>query len=194
MSLCGSCALYNKEEYFELCHGSAMSEDCVYTLLDYIDEMEVLIMDFSKFDKKVNAEELKKDIKEAEKNKPNGDYPEVKKGEYEVRFKSIEVKETKDGRPMLSACAQILEGEFEKSCIFMNRVLYGTKNDGNMINSAIGWLESLETDTVIEFEGYQDFADLVLDVAEEVENFEYLIKYDPKTFNSISIKEVYELN
>ena len=29
-------------------------------------------------------------------------------------------------------------------CVFMNRVLFGTKNDANMIASAEGWLESLE--------------------------------------------------
>ena len=77
----------------------------------------------------------------------------------------------------------------------MNRVIYGTKNDANMIASAVGWLKKLGTDLEIEFEGYTHFADLVLDVAEEVDgNFEYLVDYDPEAFNTITIKEVFELD
>lgn len=152
-------------------------------------------MDFSKFDKKVDKEVLKKDVAEAEKN-GGGDYPEIPKGEYDVKFENIEMKATKsDGRPMLSIQGRILEGEFKKSCVFMNRVMFGTKNDANMIASAVGWLKSLGTDLEIEFDGYEDFADLVLDIAEEVEDkFEYTIEYDPDAFNSISIKEVFELD
>ncbi len=149
--------------------------------------------DFSSFDKKVNIEGLMSDIQEAEKNQPTGDYPEIPKGKYEVTFKNIEVRTTKDGRPMLSADAVILEGEFKKSHLFMNRVLFGTKNDANMIASAVGWLKTLGTTKDIAFEGYGKFSELVMDIMEEVDgNFEYLIEYDPKAFNNISIKEVFE--
>lgn len=150
---------------------------------------------FESFDKKVDKEGLIKDVKEAEKNGASGDYPEIPTGKYEVKFDNIEVKPTKDGRPMLSVQARILEGEFKKKCVFMNRVLFGTKNDGNMIASAVGWLKNLGTDLEIEFEGYVAFSDLVLDVMEAVDgNFEYLVEYDPEAFNTISIKEVFELD
>ena len=152
-------------------------------------------MDFSKFDKNVDIEGLKKDVKEAEKNQPSGDYPEIPKGKYEVEIK-LEMRETKNEprRPMMSVDAKILEGEFKKSHIFMNRVIYGTKNDANMINSAVGWLKKLGTDIEIEFEGYGPFADLVMDVAEAIDGkFEYLVEYDPKAFNTISILEVFEV-
>lgn len=149
---------------------------------------------FEAFDKKVDLEGMKKDVQEAEKNGANGDYPEIPKGKYEVKFDNIEVKPTKDGRPMLSVQARILEGDFKKKCLFMNRVIYGTKNDANMIASAVGWLKKLGTDLEIEFEGYTHFADLVLDVAEEVDgNFEYMVEYDPEAFNTITIKEVFEV-
>ena len=152
-------------------------------------------MDFSKFDKNVDIEGLKKDVKEAEKNQPSGDYPEIPKGKYEVEIK-LEMRETKSDphRPMMSVDAKILEGEFKKSHLFMNRVIYGTKNDANMINSAVGWLKKLGTDIEIEFEGYGPFADLVMDVAEAIDGkFEYLVEYDPKAFNTISILEVFEV-
>ena len=151
--------------------------------------------DFSNFDKKVDVEGLKKDVQEAEKNGQSGDYPEIPKGKYEVKFENIEMRATKkDGRPMLSVQARILEGDFKKKCVFMNRVLFGTKNDGNMIASAKGWLKKLGTNIDIEFENYSQFAELVMDVAEAVEdNFEYLIEYDPEAFNQITIKDVFEV-
>ena len=152
-------------------------------------------MDFSKFDENINMEGLKKDIQEAEKNGGNEGYTEIPKGKYEVKFDNIEVKATKDERPMLSVQARILEGDFKKHCIFMNRVIYGTKNDANMIASAVGWLKKLGTDLNIEFEGYVHFADLVLDVMEAVDGkFEYLVDYDPKAFNTITILDVFELD
>ena len=152
-------------------------------------------MDFSAFDKKVDVEGLKRDVQEAVKNQPSGDYPEIPKGKYEVKFENIEMRATKkDGRPMLSVQARILEGDFKKKCLFMNRVLFGTKNDGNMIASAKGWLKKLGTNIDIEFENYSQFAEVVMDVAEAVEDgFEYLIEYDPEAFNQITIKEVFEV-
>lgn len=154
-------------------------------------------MDFSQFDNKVDLKGLQADIKEAEKNGGDGDYPEIPKGKYEVAFERIEMGATKkkpSGRPMLSVMARILEGEYKRSCVFMNRVLFGTKNDANMIASAVGFLKKLGTDLNIEFESYSQFDALVMDVAEAVDgNFEYVIEYDPDAFNTISIKEVFEV-
>ena len=151
-------------------------------------------MNWDKFDEKVDLNGLKNDVAEAEKNGGTGERREIPKGRYEVKFKSIEVKATKDGRPMLSADALILEGEFKKWHLFMNRVLYGTKNDANMISSAVGWLKSLGTDVDVKFNGYNDFSNVVMDVAEAVDGkLEHVVEYDPSAFNSISVKEVFEV-
>lgn len=151
-------------------------------------------MNFDAFDKKVNLTGLQEDIVKAEQNAPSGEYAEIPKGKYEVSFKNIELGTTKDGRPMLKVDAVILEGEFKKSHLFMNRVIFGTKNDANMIQSALGWLKTLGTDKNISFEGYQKFSELVLDIMESIDGkFEYLVEYDPKAFNNISIKEVFEI-
>ena len=113
------------------------------------------------------------------------------------KFEKLEVGETKDGRPMLKAQFRITEGEFNKSCLFMNRVLYGTKNDASMIASAVGFLIKLEpSDDVgpVEFDSYSQFADLVLDIMEDIDgSLEYEVYYDPKAFNNISIEEVFEV-
>ena len=76
---------------------------------------------------------------------------------------------------MLAASFKILSGEFKNQRLFMNRVLYGTKNDGNMIKSAVGWLNTLESGVVVSFEGYKQFNQLVLDVAEAIDG---TLEYD----------------
>lgn len=150
---------------------------------------------FAKFNEQVDLKKLREESEEIKKNGGTGDYPEIEEGVYHGKFEKLEVKETKDGRPMLSAMFRITEGERKKSCLFMNRVLYGTKNDANMIASAEGWLDSLEPSDEIGaviFEDYDQFAELVLDIAEDIAELEYDVDYDPDAFNSISIEEVYE--
>jgi hypothetical protein len=76
----------------------------------------------------------------------------------------------------------------------MNRVLYGTKNDANMIASAVGWLLTLEPseDIKVGFESFSQFSELVLDIAEDIAELEYKVEYDPEEFNSIKILDVFE--
>lgn len=157
-----------------------------------------MAIDFSKFDNQIDKEQLKKDIAAAQSN-GTGKYEDVPKGIYLTEIERLEVGATKDGRPMLKAMFRIIGDEdgkkiqFTKSCVFMNRVIFGTKNDGNMINSAIGWLKSLEPESEVVFDSYSQFADLVMDIAEElIGNTEYVIEYDPDAFNSISIDGVFD--
>ena len=83
----------------------------------------------------------------------------------------------------------------KKPCLFMNRVLYGTKNDANMIASVLGWLDKLETETVAEFKNYSQFAECVLDIFEEVADaIELDVNYDADKFNSIEINEVFDVD
>ena len=149
-------------------------------------------MDFTKFDSMINEAELTKQLEEAKNNAPQTN-KEVPAGNYTVKVEKMEVGATKDGRPMFKVQCRILEGEFKKWCVFMNRVLYGTKNDATMISSVIGWLQKLEPSMTVEFKNYSQFADLVLDIFEEVADaVELDVAYDPEAFNSISIKEVFD--
>ena len=151
--------------------------------------------DFSKFDKQIDLAQLRKEAEEIKKNGGTGEYPEIEEGIYRGKFEKLEVGTTKDGRPMLRAMFRITEGQHKKQCLFMNRVLYGTKNDANMIASAEGWLETLEPSEDVGdviFKGYSEFADLVMDIAEDISELEYDVNYDPDAFNSITIEEVYE--
>lgn len=150
-------------------------------------------MDFSKFDKAIDKEKLRKDVEEAEKN---GGGSDVEKGTYIVQIEKLEIGATKDGRPMLKAMARIQEGAHKKQCLFLNRVIYGTKNDSNMIAAATGFLKKLDSQIdPIYFEDYSQFNELVMDIAEDIiDIMEYEVDYDPDAFNSITIKDAYELD
>lgn len=154
-------------------------------------------MDFSKFDARVDVKKLARDAEEAAKN-GGGDYPTVPKGTYTVKVEKLELGETKDHRPMLKGQFRITEGEYKKQCLFYNRVIFGTKNDANMIAAAVGFLNSLEpSDEVgpVVFESYSQFADLVLDIMEDIDGvMEYEVDYDPDAFNSISITDAFEID
>ena len=162
-------------------------------------------MDFSKFDNSVDI----KAIEEAKANPPQGDF-DTPAGNYVVRIEKMELKATKDGRPMFSVMMRVVEAgenateavteylshfKAKKPCLFMNRVIYGTKNDANMIASVLGWLDKLETETKAEFKNYSQFADNVLDIFEEVADaIELDVTYDADKFNSIEINEVFDID
>lgn len=151
-------------------------------------------MDFSKFDEQVNLDQLKADAAEAAENGV-GDYPEVPDGIYTVAIESMELGETKDHRPMFKAMFRILEGDHKKQCLFMGRVVYGTKNDASMIGSVIGFLNTLDSEVQpIVFESYSQLADLILDVMEDIDGvLEYEVDYKKDAFNNVSINEVFEV-
>ena len=143
----------------------------------------------------MDVKKLAHDAEEAAKNS-GGDFPTVPAGIYTVKVEKLELGETKDKRPMVKAQFRILEGDYKKQCLFYNRVIFGTKNDANMIAAAVGFLNNLEPSEEIGhvmFESYNQFANLILDIAEDVcDAMEYEVVYDPNAFNSISIKDAWE--
>lgn len=153
-----------------------------------------MAIDFDKIDKTVDLEGLKADVEKAMKH-GSGDFPTIPVGRYETRVERMEIKGTKvDNRPMLAVAFKILSGPHKGQRLFMNRVIYGTKNDQNMILSAIGFLNNLDSGVSISFESYKQFAQLVMDVAEAIDGKrEYEVDYDESRFNSIIITGVFEV-
>ena len=153
-----------------------------------------MAIDFDKINRSVDLEGLRKDVENASEN-GTGDFPTIPAGKYEVALVSLEIKGTKkDNRPMLAVSFKILSGEYKNQRLFMNRVIYGTKDDGRMIKSAVGWLNTLESGVDVAFHDYKQFADFVLDVAEAIDGkLEYAVEYDDDQFNSIKIVEVFDV-
>lgn len=164
---------------------------------------------FDEFNKAINAEQVKKDIAQAKEN----EYKEVPKGRYGVKFEKMEIGVTgaqakTPNAPMFKLQARILcgfdkEGDdvkcgYEKQCIFMNKVIFVANetekwNTGKAIQTVISFLEGIQSATPIVFKDYDQFSDLVLDLAEECEGLNFEVEYDPDGFNSISIKDVWEV-
>lgn len=156
---------------------------------------------FDKFDKQVNTEELSKQVKEAAQN---SNYESAPAGKYEAKIESMELGMTKDQRPMFKVQMRLKKGlgeaeaayiaKYKKApCVFMNRVIFGTKNDANMIASLMGWLNStnIYAETLV-FTSYGELADLVLDMAEDAQKLTFEIEYDESNFNSISIVDTFD--
>ena len=156
-------------------------------------------MDFSKFDKMVDTKDLQKDIQNAAEN--GGNFKEVPAGTYEVKVEKMEMVETgenskKPGMPMVSIWFKILNGDYKNSIIFYNKVIMGTKDDGFMIHSNNELLRQLESDMVVEFNSYSQYAQLLLDIHEAIDGkLEYALKYDENKqgYKTYEITEVYEI-
>ena len=164
-----------------------------------------MAIDFDKIDRSVDLKGLQADVEDAKKNLVKipvlkGTIPHKQEARYSgslvMKLESMEIKGTKadPNRPMLAVSFKILSGEFKNQRLFMNRVLYGTKNDKNMIASAMGFLEKLDSGVPVSFTSYKQFSQLVLDIAEAIDGkLEYAVDYDDSRFNSITIDEVFEV-
>lgn len=152
-----------------------------------------MAIDFSKFDKNVDLEGLKNDVEEAENNE-GGNYKEVPHGDYEVSIKKMELGQSKKGEPMFICWFKILEGEFKNSMLFMNQVV----TQGFQISIVKHFLQDLTDglDVDVIFESYSQFNDLILDIAEKLEDErEFLIEYgERKGYSTFKVNEVYNLD
>lgn len=155
-------------------------------------------MDFSKFDKMVDIDGLKKDIADAEANGSGADFKDVPHGSYEVAIDKLELTETKKtGKPMASCWMKIVsDGEFKGQRIFMNQVI----TQGFQIHIMNDFLRSLLPDGLgvgVEFTGYAEYNELLLDIAEFVSGkYEYGLEYgeNNKGFDTFKITDIFELD
>lgn len=155
--------------------------------------------DWSKFDKNVDIEALEADVKEVEEN-GGGNFEPIPDGQYEVEVEVMELVTSKAGDPMLKIWFKVLEGEYEGQRIFYNKVMqpqndraFGLQVHQN--NEMLRALWDCEKDDV-KFKGFEDYADLVLDIHEDIEGkFEYLLKKetDDKGYDQFEIEEVFEV-
>lgn len=151
---------------------------------------------FDKWDNSIDVEGLAADVKEAEENGGDG-YKEVEPGEYEVSIEQMELKASSKGDPMVSIWFKIVSnGEYKGSLIFMNQVItYGFQI--HIVNKLLrAMTEECSDAPEIEFKGYNQYADLIMDVHEQIaDNFEYALKYgrNKKGYSTFEITEVFVL-
>ncbi len=151
---------------------------------------------FEKWNQSADLTGLKADIESAKDSSNDREFEKVPYGQYEVKLDKLELKSTKPtaktpNAPMVSAWFTILEGKYKKSKLFMNQVI----TQGFQIHIVNEFLRSMGTDLDIEFVDYKQYADLLLDVAEECDanKLEFALKYeDNKGYDKFTITEVFE--
>ena len=152
---------------------------------------------FDKWDKEIDTEGLAKDVKEAAEN-GTGEYKEVPHGDYEVAVNQMELKASKKGDPMVSIWFKIVsDGEFKGSMIFYNQVITQGFQVHIMNEFLRAMVAEMEDVPVIEFVSYKQYANLIMDIFEAVnENFEYALAYKKgkKDFSTYEITEVFVLD
>lgn len=149
-----------------------------------------MAIDYSKWDKNVDVEGLRKDVEKAKEN-GSGDYIDVPFGEYEVAVDKMELTESKKGDPMVSIWFKILSGEYKNSRLFFNQVI----TQGFQIHNTNELLRSMDTGLDIQFESYSQYGQLLMDVHEAIDNnLEFAIKYeDNKGFAKYTITDIFEV-
>ncbi|MBE6089860.1 MAG: DUF669 domain-containing protein [Clostridium beijerinckii] len=146
---------------------------------------------WDEFDEKIDVEGLKADAKEAADN--GGDFKEIPHGKYEVEVNKMELKKSKNDKPMLSIWFKILAGEFKGSLIFYNQVL----STGFGLHNANEFLRSLDSGIDVEFVNFKQYHEMLLDVYEAINgNLEYALDYQAnsknKDFSTYEIVDVFE--
>lgn len=164
----------------------------------YKKEEKDMAVDFTKFDKMVNNDEIKKQMEQSQ------DFDDVPAGTYLCEIKNMEVKLTKAGDKVLfSVQMQIIKTidapkKQDKRYIFFNRIISGNKNtekwnDGVAIKGIISWVNELTGDEDLTFTNYSQFSEDVLDIFQDIgSTVEVEVIYDPDAFNPIKIKDVYD--
>ena len=156
-------------------------------------------MDFDKFDKMIDNEELQQQMEAAP------EFDDVPKGTYMAVIDKMEIKETKNKDKLMFAVqlgiTETIDApkKQDKRKLFFNRVICGNKtterwNDGVAIKGVISWVEKLldEGDT-IEFKNYSQFAEEILDIYQDIcPAIALKIEYDPDAFNPVTIIEVFD--
>ncbi len=146
------------------------------------------MIDWSKFDEKVDLKALQKDIEEAK----SGDFKDVPLGEYEVKIDKMQLTLSKKGDPMVSIWFKVLAGEYENNRIFYNQVV----TMPFQIHLANELLRSLESGIEVKWESYNQYANLIMDIHEAIEGkLEYALRYgeNDKGYSTHEIIEIFEV-
>ena len=150
---------------------------------------------FAKWDEAIDTEGLQKDVAEAAQN-GSGNYEEVPHGTYEVAIKQMELKASKKGDPMVSIWFKVVDGPHKNGIIFFNHVI----TQGFQIHIVNELLRKMVSEAgrkapEIEFKSYKQYNDLILDVFEITDSFEYGLKYTKgkNDFSNYEITDVFTL-
>lgn len=163
---------------------------------------------FDKWDQSIDNEGLQNDVAEAAQN-GSGNFEEVPHGTYEVAIKQMELKPSKKGDPMVSIWFKVVSDNHKNGIIFFNQVVTqgfqihivnemlrklvseaGRKGD-KIVEQLDAWFTSKSEKFT-----YGGYKELILDVFEITDGFEYGLKYTKgkNDFSNYEITDVFVLD
>lgn len=147
-----------------------------------------MAIDFKKFNEEFGGKQAVEELAKAKENQ----YVEVPDGAYECKLESLELGESKSGKPMIKGMFRIIEGKYKKSCLFVNQVF----TRGFPQFKGLEFLRSLNVfdETEIDFNGdFGEFNQLLLDIAEESQTLKFSVnKETGGSFTRLTVFDSYE--
>lgn len=145
---------------------------------------------WDKWDATINGEQIKRELEDLE-NQPK-ERKEVPKGRYEVRIKEIFLKESKSGKPMVTAYIRVIsEGEYKGQTIFMNQCI----DTHHGVHHCNEFLRSLKSDCPVAWTGkYGEYAAMLAEVVKDINDrgLEYQLNYtEEKGYDKYIIEQVF---
>lgn len=145
---------------------------------------------FDKWNKNIDKD-FKKSVEDLDAGK-GGTYEKVPYGTYEVKIAKMELRESKNGDPMLAVQFRILEGKYKNNLIYKNQVV----QIPYQIHLANDFLKSLDSSIEVKFSDYAQYNDMIMDIAEAIDTakLEYALVFgqDEKGYDTFTIGEVFE--
>lgn len=149
--------------------------------------------DFEKWNNEYDFEGMKKDVEEIEKNGGTG-FEEVPDGEYEVIMTDLKMgkggeNSNNPGGPVVRATFKIIEGEYKNRLIFMNHSIAKPYT----FHKCNEFLRGFELDLDICIMKPNEYNELLMDIAEEMDGVEFLLhKFKEKNYPKFEVLEIYE--
>lgn len=145
---------------------------------------------WDKWDATGKGEQIKRELEELE-NAPK-ERKDVPKGRYEVRIKDIFLKESKSGKPMVTAYIRVIsEGDYKGQTIFMHQLIdnqYG-------VHHCNEFLRSLKSDCPVAWTGkYSEYAAMLAEVVKDINQrgLEYQLNYTEENgYDKYIIEQVF---
>lgn len=149
------------------------------------------MIDFEKWNKDFGGQEALDALNNSAKK---NDFTELPDGAYVCKLEKLELGESKKGQPMIKGMFRIKENSHMNQCLFYNQVF----TRGFPQHKGLEFLRSLKVfdDNEVDFDGnFENFNDLLLDIAEEAESsglmYEVTKSHDGD-YTRLDITDVYE--
>ena len=130
-----------------------------------------MAIDYAKWNAEFGGQEALDALNDVKKN----DFTELPDGTYWCALEKLELGESSSHKPMIKGMFRIKTDDHKNQCLFYNQVF--TK--GFPMHKGLEFLRSLQVfdEAEIDFDGdFADFADLLLDIAEEAETMRFEVE------------------